>query len=54
VNHKGRGLNYAVTAIDRYGNESTPVSTTKVEKGHKMINFRDLIMRKPGKRNKRP
>ena len=53
VPHQGRALNYAVTAVDRYGNESMPVSTIKVERGHKKINFRELIMRKPTKRNKR-
>lgn len=45
IPHKGRQLHYAVTAVDRYGNESTPVySRNTVGKPSKPLNFRYLIM----------
>ena len=45
IPHKGRILHYAVTATDRYGNESMPQATigTNVRKP-KTIDFRKLIM----------
>ena len=45
VPHKGKKLHYAITAIDRYGNESSPLSTSNcTEKKRKPFNFRELIM----------
>ena len=50
VPHGGRSLHYAVTAIDRYGNESRPALTpyTPVQNRRK-IDFRGLIMGKKRK-----
>ena len=43
--HKGRTLHYAVTATDRFGNESLPVSTGETTpQRRKPIDFRQLIM----------
>ena len=48
VPHGGRALNYAVTASDRYGNESRAVFTPAINQGsHRKIDFRSLIMGKP-------
>ena len=45
IPHKGRSLNYAVTATDRYGNESTPTGSIGTNgKMPKNIDFRQLIM----------
>ena len=45
IPHKGRSLHYAVTATDRYGNESTPVMTAGMGVNRsKHIDFRQLIM----------
>ena len=45
VPHKGRGLHYAVTASDRYNQESTPVmSEGKALGKRKPIDFRQLIL----------
>ena len=45
IPHKGRSLNYAVTATDRYGNESTPTGSISTNgKMPKNIDFRQLIM----------
>ena len=43
--NKGRSLHYAVTAHDRYGNESAPVMSAGMGvKRTKPIDFRQLIM----------
>ena len=49
VPHQGRRLNYAVTCVDRYGRESTPVfsSTQAASPDRPLIDFRQLIMGKP-------
>ena len=45
VPHKGRALHYAVTACDRYGQESAPAMTEgKVFGLRKQLDFRQLIM----------
>ena len=45
VPHKGHTLHYAVTAVDRYGNESEPLqSMDRTGKTPKPIDFRLLIM----------
>ena len=45
VPHNGRTLHYAVTATDRYGNESAPTLTRNTSSGHrKPIDFRQLMM----------
>ncbi|MBR1389481.1 MAG: family 10 glycosylhydrolase [Prevotella sp.] len=45
VPHKGRTLYYAVTAVDRYGNESAPIqSNLSSDKPHRQVDFRQLIM----------
>ena len=48
IPHGGRTLNYAVTAMDRYGNESraafTPATHQRIQS---KIDFRSLIMGKP-------
>lgn len=45
VPHKGKTLHYAVTATDRYGNESEPTLTRNTSSGHrKPIDFRQLMM----------
>jgi len=49
VPHGGRNLHYAVTAIDRYGNESVPTENKSL-KSHRQIDFRQLIMGKPQKK----
>lgn len=53
VTHGGRQLNYAVTACDRYGNESQPAQTVKPTAPLRKIDFRELIVGKPKKRTKR-
>ena len=53
VRHNGRQLNYAVTAVDRYGNESLPVQTVKPSAPLRKIDFRELIVGKPRKRAKK-
>jgi hypothetical protein len=54
VPHKGRGLHYAVTASDRYNQESTPVMSEGKPLGKsKPIDFRQLILGKsPNSTNK--
>ena len=47
VPHGGRALNYAVTAVDRYGNESRPVYTPETLQKQSKVDFRQLIMGKP-------
>jgi uncharacterized lipoprotein YddW (UPF0748 family) len=47
VPHKGLALNYAVTATDRYGNESSPVYTKEAPRTQPKVDFRELIMGKP-------
>jgi uncharacterized lipoprotein YddW (UPF0748 family) len=48
IPHGGRTLNYAVTAMDRYGNESRAAFTVATQQGgHRKIDFRSLIMGKP-------
>jgi len=46
VPHKGRRLHYAVTAIDRYGNESPPTAEQTMPRQEERcpIDFRQLIM----------
>ncbi len=47
VPHGGKKLNYAITAIDRYGNESHPLQSQQlVGSLHRNIDFRSLIMGK--------
>lgn len=53
IPHQGKALNYAVTAVDRYGQESSPIQTVRVQKAPTKVDFRRLIMGKPRKRNKR-
>jgi hypothetical protein len=53
IHHGGKALNYAVTATDRYGQESTAIRTIRLQKAPTMVDFRRLIMGKPQKRNKR-
>lgn len=53
VPHHGLRLNYAVTATDRYGNESAPINSSVLHsKGKKELNFRQLIVGKSAKINK--
>ena len=54
IPHRGRTLNYAVTAMDRYGNESHAAFTpyTKQE-GRRQIDFRSLIMGKNKKKTRK-
>ena len=54
IPHKGRGLHYAVTASDRYNQESTPVMSEGKPLGkRKPIDFRQLILGKsPNSTNK--
>ena len=47
VPHTGQALNYAVTATDRYGNESSPVYTKEAAHTQPKVDFRELIMGKP-------
>jgi hypothetical protein len=48
VPHQGRSLNYAITATDRYGRESSPVFSTQAAPSNRPpIDFRELIMGKP-------
>ena len=48
VPHQGRSLNYAVTCVDRYGRESTPVFSIQAAPSDRPpIDFRQLIMGKP-------
>ena len=45
VQHKGKSLNYAVTATDRFGNESRPVMTVKaIGQNKRRLEMRQLIM----------
>lgn len=45
VPHKGRLLYYAVTAVDRYGNESAPIQSIQTDgKSYRQVDFRQLIM----------
>lgn len=54
IPHKGRHLHYAVTATDRYGQESVPKESPNFEKrDRKPIDFRQLIVGKSGKKYKR-
>jgi len=53
VPHSGRPLNYAVTAVDRYGQESTPIESQRLQKAPIKVDFRRLIVGKPRKRYKR-
>ena len=53
VKHGGRQLNYAVTAVDRYGNESLPAQTVKPSAPLRKLDFRELIVGKPRKRSKK-
>ena len=53
VKHGGRQLNYAVTAVDRYGNESLPAQTLKPSAPLREIDFRELIVGKSKKRTKK-
>ena len=47
IPHQGRSLNYAITAIDRYGRESLPsFSTQAAPSDRSPIDFRKLIMGK--------
>ena len=53
VPHKGKTLHYAVTATDRYGNESKPLfSLNPAGKVRKPYNFRELILGKSLKKYK--
>ena len=47
IPHKGRSLNYAVTATDRYGNESSPICSRETLRTKPKVDFRELIMGKP-------
>jgi hypothetical protein len=53
VKHGGRQLNYAVTAVDRYGNESLPMQTVKPTAPLRKLDFRELIVGKSRKRTKK-
>ena len=45
IPNKGRSLHYAVTATDRYGNESAPKSVQDIgRKPQRKIDFRQLIV----------
>ena len=47
IPHQGHSLNYAITATDRYGRESSPSFSTKaVSSDRSPIDFRQLIMGK--------
>lgn len=53
IPHRGRTLHYAVTAADRYGNESAPIeSKVTTTKNRKRPDVRQLIMGFPPKKNK--
>ena len=53
VNHGGKTFNYAITATDRYGNESRPLMTVKAaEKSRRPINIRQLIVGRSSKLKK--
>jgi hypothetical protein len=52
VPHNGRSLNYAVTAVDRFGNESSPVCTIETAHSQPKVDFRELIMGKPKPKGK--
>ena len=52
IPHNGRSLNYAVTAMDRFGNESSPVYTPSISYTKPKIDFRELIMGKPKPKTK--
>ena len=50
VPHKGRTLYYAVTAVDRYGNESSPTtSDDAAAKPRRPLDFRRMILGNPQK-----
>ena len=51
VNHGGRPLNDAVTAIDRYGTESASIASIKAPEQRQKIDFRQLIVGRPNKKN---
>jgi hypothetical protein len=54
VPHNGHALYYAVTATDRYGNESAPKSTNdRLQKPQKKIDFRQLIVGKQSNKTKK-
>ncbi len=53
VRHGGHQLNYAVTAVDRFGNESRPIQTVKPAAPLRKIDFRELIVGKSRKRTKK-
>ena len=51
VTHRGRPLNYAVTATDRYGNESAAIASVRPQQPRQKIDFRQLIVGRPNKKN---
>ena len=55
VPHKGHALYYAVTATDRYGNESTAKSVQDLvrPRPNSRIDFRSLIVGKSKKKTKK-
>jgi hypothetical protein len=55
VPHQGHALYYAVTATDRYGNESRPKTVQDLVRpqGKKRIDFRSLIVGKPTDKTKK-
>jgi hypothetical protein len=44
IPHGGQTLNYAITAVDRYGNESIPVFTIGTSQRPRKMDFRELII----------
>ena len=53
VPHQGRTLYYAVTAVDRYGNESAPLDHGKdIDKARQPLDVRQLIVGKSPRMNK--
>jgi hypothetical protein len=53
VKHGGKQFNYAVTAVDRFGNESLPAQTIKPTAPLRKLDFRELIVGKSKKRTKK-
>jgi hypothetical protein len=54
VPHHGHALHYAVTATDRYGNESTPKGTQdRMQAPQRKIDFRELIVGKQTKKTQK-
>jgi len=53
IPHGGQSLNYAVTAVDRFGNESNPVFSLVATKPLRKINFRELIIGRLKKKGNR-